>query len=57
MLDYKEQRIEICNRCEKQWIKFTTKICGECGCIIQIKASIKSFKCPLGKWDADDNSK
>lgn len=48
--------MEICNNCDKQWIKFTTKICGECGCILPIKAAIKMFKCPLGKWDKEEEA-
>ena len=51
-----EKRMEICNSCDKQWINFTTKICGECGCILPIKAAIKMFKCPLGKWDKEEEA-
>lgn len=51
-----EARLEICGKCDKQVIKFTTRICGVCGCILAVKAAIKSFNCPLGKWDKEEQN-
>lgn len=52
-----EQRIKICESCDKLKHKFITKICGECGCILDIKARVSFFKCPLNKWEIVDGSK
>lgn len=59
MDEYVKAREDICNSCDKMWIKFTARICGECGCFIKTKTMLKNTKCPLGKWDEvkDDGSK
>lgn len=54
--DFSKKRLEICDTCDKQVIKFTTKICGQCGCILAVKAALKTFKCPLDKWDKEDKN-
>lgn len=41
------ERYDECNKCDR--LTFG-KRCLECGCYMQIKAKIKSVKCPLGKW-------
>lgn len=53
--DTTKKRLEICNNCDKLKIKFTTRFCGECGCILAVKAAIKSFNCPLDKWDKEES--
>lgn len=52
--NFYQRRLEVCNNCDKLKIKFTTRICGECGCILKVKAVLKQFKCPLDKWDKED---
>ncbi len=49
-----EKRLEVCSKCDKQLIKFTTRICGVCGCMLSVKAAIKVFNCPLDKWDKEE---
>jgi hypothetical protein len=39
-------RLSICNSCNKN----KNGTCQECGCIISIKTSWASEKCPLDKW-------
>ena len=51
-----QKRLEVCNNCDKLKIKFITRICGECGCILAVKAAIKGFKCPLDKWDKEEQN-
>lgn len=49
MKNYAEKRKEICNNCEYngKWI------CKKCGCILPLKISIPSQKCPIGKWEQE----
>lgn len=55
MFELSEKRMKVCDSCDKLKIKFITKICGECGCILKVKAAIKSFDCPLGKWEKEQD--
>lgn len=51
-----ENRMSICKECDR--VKsYSNSIyqCLECLCILNIKARIKSQKCPLGKWNAENN--
>ena len=45
--DY-EKRIEICRACQD----FDDSLCRckVCGCLMKIKARLKSTKCPKNKW-------
>lgn len=52
-------KLRICAECEhlkeefkiaNQTIKENTPVCGECGCLLDIKMKIGLFKCPLGRW-------
>lgn len=41
-------RLEICNTCQffsKRMVK-----CKKCGCFMKLKTTLKSAKCPIGKW-------
>lgn len=62
----KSRRLSICQKCE--FFKPSTQSCGTlvvgerivykglkaklCGCVMPIKASLKTASCPVGKWDA-----
>jgi hypothetical protein len=48
-LEYAE-RLRICQGCEKVKSLLGRMICGECGCLLELKATMSSMKCPLGKW-------
>lgn len=44
-------RLMVCYSCDKmKATMFKTNICGECHCIVDKKALIKTEHCPLGKW-------
>ena len=42
----KRKRIEICNVCEHNRMQ----LCKLCGCMIQMKTTLKKASCPIGKW-------
>jgi len=44
----KHKRLSICQECDS--FKLTTKQCNECGCFMEVKASLKAMVCPLKKW-------
>ena len=43
-------RLKYCNRCEYLEVIDNQKICGLCGCFINLKTSVKEEKCPSNKW-------
>ena len=46
-----EARMEVCKGCPKL-AKFLGKDqCLECGCILNLKVTLKDAKCPLLKWE------
>lgn len=45
--DYRA-KINTCLECEH--IKRKRMRCGKCGCFLRIKARLRGFSCPLGKW-------
>ena len=48
-----EERLEICKECDsvKMFLEqFGGMVCGECGCVLNMKARIESATCPLNKW-------
>jgi hypothetical protein len=49
--EYK-QRHDICKSCEhyRKFEKFDTHYCNDCKCVIELKARVRYFKCPLDKW-------
>lgn len=42
----KQQRLKICGRCEH----FEENHCKLCTCAMNVKAELKTAKCPIGKW-------
>lgn len=42
-------RLGECNSCDKL-IRERMR-CGQCGCLLEGKAKMKSSYCPLGKWE------
>jgi hypothetical protein len=49
-VDMVKARLDTCTSCESK-SKSMVPVCKECGCIIKLKALIKTEKCPLDKWD------
>jgi len=52
--ELKEKRLAVCKECEhvrdlknRGWINY----CNLCGCMLLVKARIRSSDCPIGKWD------
>ena len=53
ILYYKRKRI--CDNCELlDIVPLVGEVCGHCNCILNIKLSIPKEKCPIGKWEADE---
>ena len=48
-LEYAE-RLKICTECEEVKYLLGRMICGNCGCLLELKATLSIMKCPLGKW-------
>ena len=40
------KRRSICEQCEHNKVS----VCSKCLCIIPVKTSVKTAKCPIGKW-------
>lgn len=48
--DISKKRKEICKSCEHN-IKFMgTRICDQCGCVIDSKVTVENEQCLLNKW-------
>ncbi|TXG76033.1 hypothetical protein E6Q11_05630 [Candidatus Dojkabacteria bacterium] len=43
-----EKRLAICSTCPHT--NFDNTRCTNCGCFLRIKARVKIFHCPIGKW-------
>ena len=43
-----DKRMAICRACES--LAPETERCARCGCYVQIKARMRSQRCPAGKW-------
>jgi len=43
-----KNRLNTCENCSEY--RKTIKQCKVCGCLVPLKASIPSSKCPLNKW-------
>ena len=52
--EFVEQRLDICRGCEF-FIKLTSQ-CGQCGCLMPLKAKLAPSVCPVGKWGPWDTS-
>lgn len=50
--EIKNQRLEICRKCEKYDAQQVR--CIECGCFLESKTSFSLDSCPLGKWVESD---
>lgn len=49
--EFTDDRIRICQHCEKNyWIR-RSLWCSICKCYIPAKARVAEEKCPLDKWD------
>lgn len=46
----RQERLSICNTCEKKQKFLTIDQCGVCNCLIPFKVSFKGASCPLNKW-------
>lgn len=44
----KKARLEICKKCPR--LRPLTKTCAECGCVVKLKAALKTEACDLKKW-------
>ena len=44
------QRYRICQDCER----FLEGRCRVCGCFMKLKTRFSAMRCPLGKWDAEE---
>jgi len=45
----RKERLDICHSCE--FYLPDTDQCGQCQCILGIKASFEAMDCPLDKWE------
>lgn len=45
-----ELRFQQCNKCKYLVNEKNKKICGLCGCFLDLKTTVQSEKCPIGKW-------
>ena len=48
-----KERINTCKNCDS--FDPALNRCKECGCFLILKAFIKATKCPLDKWEADND--
>lgn len=46
--EVKGRRLKICSTCPQ---KTTLNRCRACGCFLGLKTSLKTEKCPIGKWE------
>jgi hypothetical protein len=42
-----QARLAVCERCEQREGNF----CNACGCVLALKAGMRSEDCPLGRWN------
>lgn len=54
-MTFHEKRMEICKSCEhfKAVLGDKVAVCGECGCLMQLKVRFKDAYCPKEKWSAE----
>ena len=48
--DEQQRRLDICRTCEHNIKYMGTRICDQCGCIIDSKTTVESEKCLMNKW-------
>ena len=44
------KRMEICRKCPKLGSLLGKDQCNECGCILNLKVTLKDAECPLKHW-------
>ena len=44
------QRMDVCQQCDKL---SSLGICGECGCVMAFKVTVKTAACPKSKWGVE----
>lgn len=49
-----KERYSICKSCDKFYPGL--KMCKNCGCLLPVKVTMASSKCPLSYWDAETES-
>jgi topoisomerase IA-like protein len=47
--EIQEERLNICKSCSE--FKPKLKVCGQCGCFMEMKVKFSRTTCPLKKWD------
>lgn len=52
--EWTDDRIRICQKCEKNYWIGKSLWCSLCKCLIPAKARVEDEQCPLGKWDRKD---
>ena len=55
VLPYASKRLEICLKCPKLGVSLLGGKCIECGCFLALKVIAKTSKCPLGKWELEND--
>jgi ribosomal protein L32 len=44
----KEKRLKVCRQCE--FYRTSDKRCAVCGCYTELKTTLASWHCPIGRW-------
>ena len=55
IISWLQNRRDICNSCDKLTTYVGIKACSECGCAVWSKTMLRGQKCPLGKWNAEQD--
>lgn len=53
--EVKAARLDICKQCP--FFMKLSKQCRKCGCIMTLKTALPHASCPVGKWDAEPDTK
>ena len=48
-----QERISICNSCPH--FRKSLSQCKKCGCFMKVKAKIAFTRCPIGKWEREND--
>lgn len=51
-----QDRLEVCASCIYRVTGPAGHRCRACGCFVAIKAKLRGFHCPQGKWEGDATS-
>ena len=55
--EFTDDRVRICQKCDRNQWRGRTLWCQECGCFVPAKARVTAETCPLGLWPAVTSSK